>query len=425
MKKYTIVFLFLVASLYATTMQELFEALRKNPTIKLDEINLNRAKLDEDKVYSKLYPKLTIFGKYDNFSTPTGSVPIPPNTLIDMVQDPSIGQPFGYNIYRLGGSFSMPLFVKSIYTFGDQAKLMKASSKAQKKINLLQNEAVLVGTNANLLYLQHLSISLKRKASSLKETQKFIKIKVDTGRSAESELYKIEDAVMQIDINLNNISLQEQNAFAQIETLTEIKLTRAIKMQAKEEIKEGTYQSLEPLRIKSLALKYAIKAQQEKRWWPSLSANGSYTRNYTKAYNNGDDIYENYGQVGVLLSFPLFDEENNVAVDEAKISSMQVQTKLEKEKLKLDADAKAMLTSLDLLSRSTQLYTKSVVNKKRLRDIAKVSFTNGRMDMEDYLKYEDDLVAEEAKLYQTQAQLWQIKMKLAVIYGNNIQEMIR
>jgi len=427
MKKYFISLTILAMSinLYATNMQDLFDALKQNPTVKLDEISVNKSKIDEQKVYAKLYPKITLFTKYDNYSTPTATVPIPPNEMIKMVQNQNIGQPFGYNIYRIGGSFSMPIFVKSIYTFGDMAKLMAESSKAKKEINLLQNEAILVASNANLLYLQSLTSSLNSKATSLNESKKFVKINVDSGRMAESQLYKIEDAVVQVDIALNNVNIEEQNLYAQILTLTNIKISEPIQMETATQIQEGEYRSLEPLRKKSLALKYGLKAQKENRWYPTISANGSYTRNYTKAYNNDADVYENYGQIGVVLAFELFDAQSDTTVLEARVDAMRAQTQLEKEQLAVDANAKALLKSIELLKRSNELYEKSVENKLRLRDIAKVSFKNGRMNMLDYLEYEDDYVAQEAKLFQARAKLWQLKMKLAVIYGNNIEEMVK
>lgn len=411
---------------YALSMNDLFEALKKNPSTRLDDIGISEAELNEQKVDAKLYPKLTLYGKYDNYSTPVGLIPLAPNDIFEMVSaGDAVGQPLGYNVYRMGGSFSMPLFVKSIYTLGEQSKMMKTSIRVKKEMNIIQNEAILVGTNANLLYLQSLKKSLNSKLNSLKETHKFIKIKVQTGRVATAELYKIEDAMNQVEITLTNINIQAQDAYAQVESLTGIKLTQALLMQEKECVTEGVYESLEPLRIKAQALKYGVKAQEDKKWWPSLSAHGDYSRSYTKAYNNGDNVYENYGQVGVTLAFALFDAETNVGVDEAKIEQMKVQTLYEKEQLKTDALVRSMSKSLGLLSHSIQLYKKSVDNKRRLLDIAKVSYENGRMNMEEYLRYEDEYVAQEALLYQTQAQLWQTKMKLAVVYGNNIQEMVQ
>ena len=81
--------------------------------------------------------------------------------------------------------------------------------------------------------------------------------------------------------------------------------------------------------------------------------------------------------------------------------------------------------SLTLLENSIQLYQKSIQNKKKLLEIAKVNYNNARLSTEEYLRYEDAVVATEANLYKAKADKWQTLMELAVIYGNNIEEMVQ
>jgi len=411
--------------LNAYSMPELFDALKQNPNTKLDEISVQKSQIEKDKVYATLYPKINIFAKYNHFSEPTGIVPVPPNTLIKMVKDDSVAQPFGRNVYGYGASFTMPLFVKSIYTLVEQTKMMSKSSRKNKQINILQNEALLVGTNASLQYLEALKKSLESKQYSLNETYKFVKIKVDSGRGAESELYKIQDALNGVEISLNNIEITKQKAYSSVESLTSIRLDKPVAMEQISTYKEGDFQVLEPLKLKSLALSYGVKAQKEKIYWPSLSADGRYNRSNTDAYNNGKSITEDYSQVGVTLSIPLLNMNNYAGVDEAKIEAMKVKTQLDKESVSLKAQTNALQNSLDLIENSTLLYEKSVKNKQKLLNIAKISFKNGRMSMEEYLRYEDELVAQEAKLYESFMLKWQTLMKLAVIYANDIEEIVR
>ncbi|MDD5185764.1 MAG: hypothetical protein PHS84_10945, partial [Paludibacter sp.] len=87
--------------------------------------------------------------------------------------------------------------------------------------------------------------------------------------------------------------------------------------------------------------------------------------------------------------------------------------------------ATQLQNSLVMLDSSIELYTNSVKDKQQLLDIAKVSYQSDRLSMEDYLKYEDDVVLEQSKLYKAQAQKWQTLMKLNVIYGNNIEEIVK
>jgi outer membrane protein TolC len=93
--------------------------------------------------------------------------------------------------------------------------------------------------------------------------------------------------------------------------------------------------------------------------------------------------------------------------------------------LELSSQASQLQNSLSLLESSITLYNNSIKEKEQLRDIAKVSYQSDQMTMEDYLKYEDDLVLEQSKLYKAQAQKWQTLMKLNVIYGNKIEEIVK
>ena len=94
-----------------------------------------------------------------------------------------------------------------------------------------------------------------------------------------------------------------------------------------------------------------------------------------------------------------------------------------REELKAEADM--LEGSLPLLDNSYKLYTQSVADKQKLLDIAKVSYESGRISTEEYLRYEDALVAKKAELYKVEATKWQTLMQLAVIYGNNIEEMVK
>ena len=66
--------------------------------------------------------------------------------------------------------------------------------------------------------------------------------------------------------------------------------------------------------------------------------------------------------------------------------------------LELGSQALQLQSSLSLLDNSIQLYGNSVKEKEQLLDIAKVSYLSDQMTMEDYLKYEDDVILEKSKL---------------------------
>ena len=410
--------------LSAHTLPELFSALKSHAQTKSDEMQVEKAAIAASQVTSELYPKVNLFAAYDNYSDPTGMVPVAPNRLFPMIKDQTQAQPFSYNIYKAGANFSMPIFVKSIYTMADKAKAMQKSAKAKKRINFLQNEALIVGSNANLLYLDALKKSLDLKEKSLLETQKTLKIKVDNGRAPASALYKIDDGLNQISIAKNNIALQKKKLISSIESLTGIKLTSGIKMQERGTLTKGELKSLQPLKEKIKASELDVNAQKEKLY-PSVVAHGVYSYSTATAYNNKDNIDENYGEIGVYVNIPLLAMNQYDAITKSKIELESQKVELQKLNEELTAKADMLNNSLPLLERSIELSKRSIQNKEKLLKIAKVNYKSGRLSTEEYLRYEDDVVDAKAKLYQAKAQRWQTVMELAVIYANNIEEIVQ
>jgi len=410
--------------LAAQSIPELFSALKSHAQVKADSLLVQKSKVQTDMVESSLYPKIDIFVSYDNYSEATGMIPVAPNELLNMVKDQSVAQPFSNNIYRAGVKFSMPIFVKSLYTIADKAEAMQRSAKAKKYINILKNEALVVGTNANFLYLVFLKKSLDGKERSLLETRKILQIKVDNGRSAASALYKINDSLNEVAISKNSIDLQKKKLISTVESLTGVRLEKPVSMEYIGCFKKGEFVSLKPLQEKIIADRVTMKIQKEKLY-PALYAHGSYTFSKADAYNNGNDINEQYGNIGLVLNIPLLEMNQYDSIAVANITLQSSQVELEKFRDELTSQTQMLESSLSLLDNSLKLYKQSIENKQKLLAIAKVNYKSGRLATEEYLRYEDAVVAQEANLYKTEATKWQTEMQLAVIYGNNIEEMVR
>ncbi|QOP45820.1 TolC family protein [Sulfurimonas paralvinellae] len=410
--------------LSAHSIPELFDALKSHAQTKSDEMVVKKAEVAASQATSQLYPTISLFGTYDNYSSPTNMKPIAPNVMKQMLVDNAISQPYSYNIYKGGAQFTMPIFVKSIYTMADKAKAMQKSAQAKKHINLLQNEALIVGSNANLQYLHELKRSLELKEKSLLETQKTLKIKVDNGRAPASALYKIDDGLNQVSIAKNNIDLQKQKLISSIEAITGIKLDVPVDMQEVSSVKEGELGSLKPLEEKLRASRLEVNAEKEKLY-PSVVAHGSYAYSSATAYNNNKDVNEEYGDIGVVINIPLLAMSQYDSIKKSKIELRSDEVELEKLREELSAKADMLKSSLPLLDNSIKLSQKSIENKEKLLQIAKVNYKSGRLSTEEYLRYEDDVVDAKAKLYQAKAQKWQTQMQLAVIYANNIEEMVK
>lgn len=406
------------------SVQDLFTALKSHPETKGDLLSVEKAKIGKRLAYSSLYPKLSAFGTYDNFSSPSALLPVPPNDIMPLVQDQSIPQPFSEDIFRLGVSISMPVFIKSIYTTANKAKYMQKSAKAKKHINLLKNEAILVSSNANLQYIKALTVALKSKKQSLLKTEELIALKVKNGRAPGSSLLIIDNGINQVDATINDIAVNREAAIASIETLTGVRLTNPLNMTEMGVIDSSEIKSLEPLRQKVKADKLGYRAEKEKLL-PALSFRSNYNHSYAQAYNNNLAINEDYTTVGLVLSMPLFNKSQYAQIKKSKIAYNTSKNDLAKLDLSLSAQAKQLENTVKILDNSILLYQKNVKDKEEILKIAKVSYQSDRISIEDYLKYEDDLVLEKSKLYKSKAQKWQSLMKLAVIYGNKIENLVK
>jgi hypothetical protein len=91
----------------------------------------------------------------------------------------------------------------------------------------------------------------------------------------------------------------------------------------------------------------------------------------------------------------------------------------------LEAQKNQLQENLVVLENSKSLYENTIANKEQLRQIAIKSYEIEQMSIEDYLKYEDDVVLEKARLYKNETQRWQIIAKLAVIYGIDLNTIVK
>ena len=427
MYKNILIILFFPIILQAQDVQsisKLFDSLKMNPQIKSDEIIMERALLGKSLANSMLYPELYAFGKYDYANTPAGMLPLAPNDLFQMIKDPTVPQPFSQNILRAGAALSMPVFVKSIYTMASKAKMMYQSAQAKWEIDLLKNEAVIVSSNANLQYMEALNKALEKKKESLLKVKELVTIKVNNGRAPESALLKINSGINEIDVMRNEVALNREKAIAAIFSLTNVRLKNSINMKQTGNYSNGELKVLEPIKKKIDATELTVRAEKEKLY-PALVLHGNYNHSYANAYNNNLTVNEDFATVGLTLKIPIFEKNQYIKIRQSKLDMMDLQNELDKMRLNFTSQAQQLENSLVLLEKSVALYKKSIKDKQNLLDIAKVAYDTDRMSIEDYLKYEDDLLLEKSKLYKAQAQKWQTLMKLSVIYGNKIEEIVK
>jgi len=181
---------------------------------------------------------------------------------------------------------------------------------------------------------------------------------------------------------------------------------------------------LRPLQKKLEASSKGMEAANE-AYYPSVVTKGSYVYSRGEAYNNGLDVSERYASAGVYLSMPVFDRSKSTASQQAKVAYMEDKEKLEETRHALTVQARQLEKEIVLLKKSIALAQKSVSDQKKLLKIAKISFSNESITEEEYLRYEDALANARANLYSFEARQWQDIAQLAVIYGNDLKEIVK
>lgn len=410
--------------LHATSITTLLDALKHRPENRLDVLAVNKSQLAQQALDDKLMPTLDAHAGYEIYNSPNGLVPVAPNKLTGMVKDQNIGQPFSKQIWREGLSFTWPLFIKSIYTLKEKAKFLHLAAKEKRKLGLLQREAVVVGSVAQLRYLEALKKALKMKKHSILETLKITKLKVKEGRIPQSALYVLNSHINDLDISMNNIDQNMNLLTSKIESLTNIHLRRSVALRLKRAVRRGEIFALKPLHAKVKASQKGMKAASE-AYYPSIVTKGSYTFSQADAYNNGKSVNEGFGSAGIYVSMPLYDRSKTTASQEAKLAYLKEQTAYAQTKHALIVQAKQLRKEIQILKHSMILAKKSVRDQKRLLKIAKVSLENEESTQEEYLRYEDALASAKATLYQSEAKKWQDIAQLAVIYGNDLKRIVK
>jgi outer membrane protein TolC len=410
--------------LQATTITSLLNTLEQRPEHRLDMIDVKKSNLDSQSISDKLMPTVNIFGGYEVYSSPNGLVPVPPNKLIGMVKDQSIGQPFSKNIFREGVNFTWPLFVKSVYTLEDKAELLHLAAKEKKKLNLLQREALVVGSVAQLRYLESLKAALIAKKHSILETENITKLKIKEGRTPQSALFILQSNINTLEININNIEQNINLIYSKVDTLTGVSLKQSLPIRLKHKIKKGEIFALKPLKRKLEATQKEVQATNE-AYYPSVLTKGNYTYSQGDAYNNGNTLHESFGMVGLYISMPLFDASKGTASEQAKVAYLKKKSQLSQTAHALKVQAKQLTREIKLLKRSVALAKKSVFDQKRLLKIAKVSLKDEIITQEEYLRYEDTVADAKAALYKAEAKKWQDIAQLAVIYGNDLRRIVK
>jgi outer membrane protein TolC len=403
------------------TITTLLEAVSKQPVLQSSQLATEATSIQLQQAHSELYPKISAFAGYENYNSPTNLRPMPP-TEVNISAGDSI--PFSEKIERYGLKAEMPLFVKGIYTLADKLKQLQRVSRLGHKLNLVTRQAEVVSVDASLSYLSQLNQAIVARIDSLQKTYQDMQMAVNNGRIAESELLKLETSVNNLQKQQNDIKLERLSLVTQLRQLTGITVDHAVTLTQRRPIADGQI-----LREKQQqAAVSAAKEEVQRNWdqhYPTVKLVGALTENYGTAYNTDESINRSYNFFGINISIPLFDRSLSTSIDLAQNQLHREKLHLTQLQIDLAAEADTLRQQLPILDQSQALAGKSLANSRKVLEISRVAYRNGRITTEDYIRHEAEVLDNEAALHKTKRDRWQIICRQAVLYGDDLTGVVQ
>ena len=423
LKKITLISISVI-TIQAATMSQLLDGVKNSFAAKSDKISVYQSKNALDIVKAQYWPKINFVASYTHYSQPYSMRPISPteSAKLSAAHKP---MPISKNITSFQLALSMPIFVKSLYTLADKAMVLKESAQLKRRLNILKNQAAVIGANANWIYLESLKRSLYQKRKTLLTTLKITKAQVRLGSQAKLAIYKVKEGLNKVNISISDIKIQEENLKSLIRTLSQINVKKPVRMRKIGSYHVASFIQIAPLKAKNRANLLEMKAQKEKLYYPSVNLAAQYTKSYGKDYLQNKSVNTNFSSVGIKLNMPLLDMPQRQNIQKAKLAYMKGAIDIKKLELELKNRAKQMREQLKYLKESKRYARENIANEKKLLNIAKVSYELGKMPIEEYLRYIDALYAAKADYYKIEASYWQTLAQLAFVYGNNFKRIVR
>ena len=345
-----------------------------------------------------------------------------PPTEVNVAKGDSI--PFSNEIERYGLKVEMPLFVKGLYTLADKVKELQQVSKLGYKVNLAARQAEVVSLDASLAYVTHLNAALAARLASLQKTRDDLRLAVNNGRTPESELLKIGTTINILQKQQNDLQMQRLSLTNQIKQSTGLEVDNFVPLTQQRPVKEGEFLSEKQQQGNVAVAEKEVQRVQDQHY-PTVKLVGAVTENYGTAYNTDEPINRSYNYLGITVSIPLFDRSLSTSIDLAHNQLRKEKKHLAQVHIDLATEADTLAGQLPLLERSQEMAARSVDNSKKILEIAKVAYRNGRMTTEEYLRNETEVLDAEATLHQIDRDRWQIICRQAVLYGDDLTGVVQ
>jgi outer membrane protein TolC len=398
----------------------LLEAVEQQPGLQASRLETQAASIQLEQARAELYPKLTAFGSYEKYNSPTNLRPMPP-TEVNVAAGDSI--PFSDQIERYGLKVEMPLFVKGLYTLADKVKQLHKVSRLRYKLDVVTRQAEVISLDASLAYVIHLNEAIIARLASLQKTRNNLQLAVKNGRTPESELIKLETSINILQKHQLDLKIQQSSLVKQLKNLTGFEIEGFVPLTERRPIKEGSFLS-EKQQQGTVAVAEKEVQRVRDQHYPTVKLVGAVTENYGTAYNTNESVNRSYNYIGITVSIPLFDRSLGASIDLAQNRLQKEKKRLAQLRIDLKTEAATLAGQLPLLDQSQELARKSFENSRKILAIAKVAYRTGRTTTEEYLRNETEVLDTEAALYQINRDRWQVICRQAVLFGDDLKGVV-
>lgn len=405
----------------AIGIRDLLDAAARQPGYDVSRMSVRESALQQKRSTSALFPTLGLFGRFESYNSPTNLRPMPP-TEVNIQAGESI--PFSREILRYGLTFDAPVYVQELYVLRQKAVLLKQKAETDRQLDLLGRQAAVVSLNSALAYLQGLEKAIAARRASLRKTLEDMALKVKSGRSPESELLKIRKTLNDLEQQRNELAAKRLDTLRELGALTGITLTDPIPMTLVQKPHGSSYLPVTAAQYTADAARKEVERRRAARF-PVLSVTGMLSGNDGEAYNTDSHIYRSYNEVALVLKIPLFDRSLTTDEAIARVQLEKARKKLAQTRIDTASLADALERKIPIIEKSIELAEQSISDSQHLLAVARVAVRSGRMTLEDYLRYESDVLAAQASLYQAREQRWQVLSQQAALYGTDLKGVVK
>lgn len=393
-----VIWAFSVTPGHAFSLEECVElALKNNPDLQKQELNLDLAHEDMSDQKSQNFGKLNFVSSYTHFNLPRTLAPLTPASIFS---DP-MAVPTTQDLFTAGVVYEVPLFTGFAQTRAVEiAALQKEMAGAAVRLNREQ-----LIYNVRTLYVNILSLQSQEEAQtsyvrSLEGLYEDVTRQVKLGKKAKVDLLKATADLRNAQAVRSRISANIRIVKASLASLLNVDTIPELEpvdlspdsIVTVDNGLTGRIDDLERLRVARLALDKNSKLVEKTKGalYPQVVLNASYGQNFgpndkTNRYS-GDWENQDVWQAAVNLRWNIFDFGGSRArVQKARILERQSRYEQKKTELELKRALEEAVTKINTAVTDYRSARAELAMTRETESIEQIRFDQGAADINDLL----------------------------------------